>query len=143
MTGKITINLGRALVKTGNITEDQCNLAINENQQTGKRIKDILISRGYINEGQLEKICSKTLNMPSFSLHGVEINPKVTELIPREMAKKHHTIPVFVYGNVLAVATDDPLNFESLNIIADHTQKDILTTFTSSSDLMAKLEKYE
>ncbi len=143
VTGKIKINLGHALVKTGKITADQCEHAINECKETGKRIKDILVTRGYINEKQLERLFSRTLNLPAISLHGIGINPKVKALIPREIARKHLTIPVFVNGNVLAVATDDPLDFDSLNQIAHFTQKDILTTFSCSNDIMTMLNKYE
>lgn len=140
-TGKLTLNLGQALVKTGNITADQCKMVIKESVKTGMRIKDILVKQGLVSERELERIFSRKLNLPAFSLHGLGINPEVKKLLPRDLASKHLTIPVFTNGNILAVATDDPLDFKSLRVIADHTQKDILTTFTRSDDIKEYLEK--
>ena len=140
---KITFNLGHALVKTGNLSKDQFKSAYDECLKTGKRIKDVLISFGYINETDLAKVFSRKLNMPAFSLKGLCIHPDVKRMIPVELARKYQAIPVFVSGNVLAVATDDPLDYDSLNKIADHTQKDILTAFTSGKDITYALNAYD
>lgn len=142
-TGKIIFNLGQALVKIGSITEEQCKQATHVSQKTGKRIKDVLVSSGFISESDLEKLFSRRLNLPVFSLHGIGINPKVKKLIPRDMIEKHLAVPVYLNGNILAVATDDPLDFDSLKLIADLTQKDILTTFTRSSDIIEYIEKHD
>jgi type IV pilus assembly protein PilB len=142
MTNKLTLNLGHALYKTGDITQDQLRSALDSSTKTGNRIKDVLIQYGYITETILEKILSKKLNLPSLALHGVTINPNVVKLIPYALAERHSVIPVFNSGEVLTVATDDPLNYDSLMEIAEYTGKDIRTAFATLADIKDILGRY-
>ena len=118
MTQKLTVNLGQVLFKIGAITEAQLQNALDSCHKTGNRIKDILIQYGYVTESAIEKMLSQKLNLPTLALRGVTLNPKVVEMVPHELAERHSAVPVFIAGEVLTVATDDPLNYDSLMEIA-------------------------
>jgi len=143
MTAKnISNNIGTALMEFGKITKNQLDSALNFINAPGNRISNALVELGYLTESQLVDIMSKKLNLPCLALKEFEINPAVIRLIPFDLAQKCSSLPVFLIGNVLTIATDDPLDKSALEKISAHTQKEIRTAVAKFTEIQFCLEKY-
>jgi type IV pilus assembly protein PilB len=136
------INIGTALMESGTITGNQLNTALNSINNPGNRISNVLVELGYVTENQLVDIVAKKLNLPRLELKEFEINPAVVRLIPFDLARKFSSLPVFLRGNVLTIATDDPLDRSALEEISSHTRKEIRTVVAKFTEIQFCLEKY-
>jgi len=135
-------NIGTALMESGKITKDQLEYIMNFINIPGNRISKVLVELGYFTENQLADILAKKLNLPCLSLKGIEINPAVVRLIPFVLARKCSSLPVLLLGNVLTIATDDPLDKGALEEISAHTRKEIRTAVAKFTEIQFCLEKY-
>jgi len=70
------------------------------------------------------------------------IDPKVLELIPEELARKHQVVPLFKVGETLTVATADPLNLTALDEIRLKTGKTIEPVVTTDGEIAQALGEY-
>jgi type IV pilus assembly protein PilB len=75
-------------------------------------------------------------------LENLEIDPQVIELIPQNIAQKHHVLPIEKDGSTLTVAMIDPSNVVALNDIKFVTGLDIQIVIARESVLKASHEKY-
>jgi len=129
-------------MESGKITKNQLDAALNFVNTPGNRISNALVELGYFTESQLVDIVAKKLNLPCLSLKGFEINPAVVRLIPHDLAQKCSSLPIFLKGNVLIIATDDPLDKSTLEAISSHTRKEIRTAVAKFTEIQSCLEKY-
>ncbi len=68
-------------------------------------------------------------------LSNYEIDPKLTKLIPAELARAHLVIPLDKIGNLLTVATANPLSLIIINLIKEKTGLSVQMVLSSISDL--------
>ena len=80
--------LGDLLVEAGLITESQLAEALRE-KAPGQKLGDALLQRGYITEQQLIEALEFQLGIPHVSLYRYPIDPKATNLVPKEFARRH------------------------------------------------------
>jgi len=136
-------NIGQALIEFGVITEYQFETAMMYLQNADNRISKSLVELGFLSEKQLVEILSKKLNFLNIDFNGIEINPNVAKMIPFDLARRCSSIPVFLLGEILTIATDDPLDIVTLNEISSHTHKEIRTAVASFAEIQKVLEKYQ
>lgn len=103
--------LGDLLVDAGEITEEQLAKALTLQKDTHQRLGEALISAGIITERQLIEALQAQLGIDYIDLSQAEIDPALTKLVPRNLAKRHSMVPVKVRGDELYLAMVDPLNF--------------------------------
>ncbi|MEZ5359125.1 MAG: ATPase, T2SS/T4P/T4SS family [Candidatus Zixiibacteriota bacterium] len=134
--------IGTVLLERGFITEEQLNTALKIQSGTSKKVGDILVETGIITEEQLVEVVAERLNIPKLNLSSMVINPQVINLIPVEMAKRFHVIPVFMMGNILTVAMADPLDVIAIDEIKYHTKCVIKRTVAGKTALTMAIDQY-
>lgn len=102
--------LGELLLESGIITEPQLQTALEEQQRTRKKLGDVLLSQGVLTEHQLIEVLEFQLGIPHVTLSGVQIDAKLSQVIPEQMAKRHQVLPIRADGRKLMVAMADPLD---------------------------------
>jgi type IV pilus assembly protein PilB len=102
--------IGDVLLSRGLITQEQLDIALKEQEATGKRLGDLLVSRGWITSANLVEVISERLGLPKITIKGLSADPEVVNIIPLPTAKKHRVVPLFKIGNRLTVAMADPLD---------------------------------
>src|SRR4030043_490529 len=100
-------SLGESLVEEGIITAEQLAQAQTEEKRTAQRLRKVLVKLGFIDEEDLVSFLSEKLGIPRIELNNYLIDPKIVELIPEELARKHELIPVLKIGNRLTCAMVD------------------------------------
>ncbi len=105
--------LGEILVGWGVITADQAEKATQQAQKSGKRMGDSLVDLGFCKDTDVAKGLANQFGMEYFDLDTAgalaKVNPK---LIPDEVIKKYHVLPLNKSGNRLQLLIHDPLDLE-------------------------------
>jgi len=127
--------LGESLVDAGIITRQQLKEAQDEERKTGQRLRTVLVRMGLMQEEDLVVFLSEKLGVPRIELGNYLIDPKIVELIPEELARKHGLVPVLKIGNRLTCVMVDPWNVFALDEIRLRTNLIIEPAVATESEI--------
>ena len=103
--------LGDLLIDAGVITDEQLGQALANQKKTKRRLGDELVQSGIITERQVVDALTMQLGIDFIDLTTVDIDPAMTKLVPKNLAKRYSVVPVRTRGDELYLAMSDPLNF--------------------------------
>lgn len=133
--------VGSLLLKAQVITEEQLARAKELQQTSGELLGTSLIKLGFIDEAKLLSTLSEQYGLPIIKLEGTDISPDVINLIPHNIAQKHHLLPLELNASTLTVAMADPSNILALNDVKFITGYDIQVVLASEGELKVFIEK--
>ncbi|MFH1767672.1 MAG: GspE/PulE family protein [Candidatus Omnitrophota bacterium] len=108
---------------------------IQEAARNFKEFSDRLLKEKVISEEDILLLLSREYSLPYLDLDKYRLQPENKNLLPKDMALRYKVLPISKIGNVLTLATADPLNI----VIFDDLK---LTTFFKKIDLvLAKEDK--
>jgi type IV pilus assembly protein PilB len=105
------------LLKEGVITQDMLNKGREETKRTGLTMEKALEKLGYITEEDVVKVRAAALGLPYMDLSDYNLDKELIELIPKNIAQKYKTIPLFKINNSLSVGMVDPQDIVALDKI--------------------------
>ncbi|MBI4712671.1 MAG: Flp pilus assembly complex ATPase component TadA [Planctomycetes bacterium] len=133
---------GQALIKEGFLNEKQI-LAAYEHQIIKKvSLKDAILDLELLSEDELNGAIITVLGVASIRLKDYQIDRVVIDKIPPAQCKIHKIIPVSLVGNVLTIATADPLNIIALDELTMLTNCEITPVLAREADIMEAITKY-
>ncbi len=144
---KPRIRLGDLLVASKLITAGQLEDALASQKESGLRIGEALISLGYITELQVAQVLSHQLSVPWVNLLHVNFSRELLNLLSADVAAQTRMIPIYVrrvrqQGDVLFVATDDPLNESAITDATAHAGMPVKVMVASALDIRDALRVY-
>jgi hypothetical protein len=86
--------LGRLLVASGLLTQQALDEVLLFQKTDGRRLGELLEVKGLVRPHQLAQFLSHQLACPWVSLSRIEVAREAVERLPREIALKHHMVPV-------------------------------------------------
>jgi type IV pilus assembly protein PilB len=101
-------HLGSLLINRGLLTVEQVKRAFEEQQLTGKRLREIVVGHGWVTPQDLAKALAVQNGLEYVDLSETEIDTEVATLLPKELAFRYEALPVRFLGNDLLVAVADP-----------------------------------
>jgi type IV pilus assembly protein PilB len=125
--------IGDLLVRTGLITQEQLSKALEEQGSGNGFVGTYLVKLGYISENDLVNAVGQQYGVSIIELDNLEIPPEVLQLVPQNLATKHHLIPVLRNNSTLTVAMMDPSNITALNDVKFLTGLDIEVKIATES----------
>ncbi len=134
--------IGDLLVEKGLLTPAQLQAALEEQTKTGHRLGQILLQKSWISEEDLVEVIHGRLGIPKISLENIVIDPKIVELVPLAIAKKHNLIPVFRIGTTLTVAMSDPLDIIALDELKYITNLKVNRVVGTGEAINRAIEQY-
>lgn len=134
--------VGELLVKTGTISPEQLDQALEAYRSQGGFIGTYLVKLGYITEKGLIEALSKQYGVSIVELDNFSIDHSVIDLIPQNLAYKHSILPIVRKDSTLTVAMLDPSNIVALNDIKFITGLDIQVVLCTESELKTNHDKY-
>jgi type IV pilus assembly protein PilB len=112
-------------MSVGLITEKQLQEALKQQKITKKRLGDQLIISGYITQNQLIKALQMQLGIEFIDLSNTQIPPELSQVVPKNIAKKYSVVPVKLEKGTLFLAMADPMNFMALEEVKTATRKHV------------------
>ena len=139
--------LGELLVQSKAITPEQLAEALAAPREPGKKIGQVLIERGWLNEAQLTQTLSLQLSVPWVSLYHIDFSRQLLNRVSRELAERYCLIPIFVrhvkgHGETLYVAMEDPTNEPALTEVSRVAALPARPMIASASDIRSAIRVY-
>jgi hypothetical protein len=69
-------------------------IALLEQMKQNQPIGKLLVSLGFVSEATLRDALSESLGKQSIDLSNAVIDPQALKLVPRDLAKRHHLLPL-------------------------------------------------
>jgi len=134
--------LGRLLVSTKLIAEDQLQKALVAQKKEGGRLGSILVRLGFIGEENLLGVLSKQYGVPPIDLTPLEVDPALLKVIPVDALKKHLAFPVKRVGATLRLAMVDPTDVFAIDDIKFMTGYNVEPLIASESAVVDKINQF-
>lgn len=135
--------LGQLLVKSGVITAQQLEEAIQAQVIFGGRLGTNLIELGYIDIATLSRFLSKKYNVPTIDHTRLKPCPKeVLKLFTKKLAIKYDAVPLGMEGQQLNVLMSNPCDFPAIDEMGFLLGKKIKTYVAPEIIIKTLLEKY-
>ena len=133
--------LSDLLIKNNLITEEQLKTAIDTQRQKGGQLSGIFVELGFITEKDLVRILSQEFKMPPINLSRINIDPKVVQIIPVQIARFYQTLPISLLKNQLTLVLADPLNVLALDEIKTITGYEINPVLATEAEIIQAIDK--
>jgi type IV pilus assembly protein PilB len=135
--------LGQILVDLGYLNEDQLWDVLEEQKQSpGEVIGRVAIRMGLVTDAQVSEALAEQWGMQVVNLKETTIPAKVLELVPETMASIYKIMPVSLKNNVLTVAMADPQNIAALDDLRNFLGYDVRGAVSNPADIQAAIERY-
>ncbi|MCX5702846.1 MAG: hypothetical protein NTW64_07795 [Candidatus Omnitrophica bacterium] len=134
---------GKILVEIGAIKEDCLNEALTiQNNGCSLPCGEILRNLGHITEEHIIQVLNLQYNIPYLPVSRYDISSEITNILPLEFIVKHSLVPMEKQGNILVIATTNPLNFQAIRE-AENISKSIIRIFiTTPSEIKITIENH-
>lgn len=133
--------IGDLLVDAGIITEVQLLKSLAD-KRAEEKIGDYLIRENLLTEQQMIEVLEFQLGIPHVHLSQIPIEPEVLKLIPEELAKRAHVMPISRERNKLYVAMADPMDYFAIEEIRLTTGYHVEPRISSKTDIYRTITKY-
>jgi CheY-like chemotaxis protein len=135
--------LGNILVEAGVITVKTLERALERQQGSGKRLGMVLEEMGVINEQELIEALAQQFGfrtVANFAPH--DFLWDILGLIPEELAVRKLLFPLKQKDGMLAVATTDPFDNDTIGFLAKKTGLKIVPVLATRKDIMDAVSKH-
>ncbi len=132
--------LGEYLIQAGLITGEDLQMALAEHRRTGERVGAVLVRLNLATEKQIIKALAYQLGVPYVSLTDDPPDRAALALIPKDVALERVCVAIKLEGNLLTVATVDPLLIslvKDLELQTGHFVKQVVATRSDILDSIA------
>jgi len=135
--------ISEVLISTKLLTPEQLAEAQKIQRATsGLTLQKVLVENGFVKEADLMSVISQGLGIPPISLARMRLDPSLKALIPRDIAKEYHLVPVGCIGQILTVAMADPLNVFALDTITTMTGLTVNPLLATEKDVQQSIDVY-
>ncbi len=123
--------LGEQLLKAGVVTAPQLNIALQQQRRTGELLGEILRKLGFLSSDGLSMALANQFGADHIDLDRVEPDPQYTAMVPENMARERHILPVSLENGVLTLAMANIYDVETISEI--ETRNNVTVHAVSSS----------
>ena len=138
--------LGERLVQAGTIDSKQLLLALIEQKKIDRPLGTTLVQMGVIDEATLIKALADHLSLPLVRLRGKRIDTELLDLVPSDLAEKHHCLPLLLKSEAdapaLYVAMEDPGDADAIRELGRVCKMKIRPVLAAPSELQDALARH-
>ena len=134
--------LGDILVEDGHITGPQLLLALDEQRLQGRSLGRTLIDMEMITEDRLVAALATQAGLEFVDLTDYAIDGDAVRLVPEQVSRRHHVLPIGHQDGRLVVAMADPANVFAIDDIRSATRLEVKPVVATKSDVLAAIDRY-
>ncbi len=108
----------------------------------GETIVEYLLAHTALTQEDVAKTLASNAGIPFLRLADVAFDPRITESISDEIAKRFRVIPVQDDGLTLTIALADPLDFESLDSLPHVLGRELHLVCVTQQDIRDHLQQF-
>ena len=133
--------LGELLVESQLVSSSRLDEALLQQAASGKRLGELLVELGAIDDFDLARVLSSRLGFPLADLRKDTPEDDAIALIPESLARAHVAIPVRKTEIGLQMAMADPQDDAAVQILADAAGTSVIRMVAPPSDIRRAIDK--
>lgn len=133
--------LGDVLFEQGVVTEKQINEALKKRSK-GEKIGEALIRFGFCNDSAIVDALEASLGIRRVNLQLLYIDENVLKLLDEEFVTKAKIMPINIHGRRIVIATNDPLDFPTIETVRLRTGMNVETVLATKNDIETSIARY-
>lgn len=141
MARNVQKRLGDVLFEQGVVTEKQINEALRKREK-GEKIGEALIRFGYCNDSQIVDAMEASLGIRRVNLQLLYIDESVLKLLDEDFVTKSKIMPINIHGRRIVIATNDPLDFPTVENVRLRTGMNVETVLSTQNDIDTAIARY-
>jgi type IV pilus assembly protein PilB len=141
MARNVQKRLGDVLFEQGVVTERQINEALRKREK-GEKIGEALIRFGYCTDSQIVDAMEKSLGIKRVNIQLLYIDENVLKLLDEEFVTKAKIMPINIHGRRIVIATNDPLDFPTIENVRLRTGMNVETVLATVNDIQTAISRY-
>jgi len=102
--------LGTLIFRAGLLPAETIENALEEGVKTGRRLGEILIERGLLQEEDLTRLLAGQKGLPFVTLRSEPVDPEATKLLSEDQARLFSALPIRFEEGLPLIAVADPTN---------------------------------
>ena len=135
--------IGQIFIDLGLIDEGQLQQMLEEQQaRGGELIGKVGLSLGFFSEDQLGEALAEQWNTTFVTLYDRTIPPEVLRLVSEPMAQLYRVIPIELAGNRLTVATSEPQKIQIADELRTFLGFDIHNCVATEQEIQKAIDKF-
>ena len=135
------IRLGDLLVEKGFITNDQLQLALQEQKKLGRKLGSTLVELGMITEDSILNLLSSQLSIPLIDLTNYSYSEEVVRTLSETVARRYRAIVLEDRANDYLVGMADPTDLYAVDEIQGKLSKTLSQAIVREEDLLETFDK--
>ena len=121
----VDVPLGTLIFRAGLLGEEQLEGALQEGMRTGKRLGEVLLERGWLNERDLGRMLAGQKGLPFVDVNVNDVEPEALAALAEDDARRQVALPLFYEDGELVVAVGDPSN----EVVLEGLRRELQTDF--------------
>ena len=121
----IDVPLGTLIFRAGLLGEEQLEGALQEGMRTGKRLGEVLLERGWLNERDLGRMLAGQKGLPFVDVNLSDVEHEALAALAEEDARRQVALPLFYEDGELVIAVGDPSN----EVVLEGLRRELETDF--------------
>ena len=133
--------LGDVLIEKGVINNAQLQEAITEQKVSGKKLGNTLIDLGMISSDRLASALAEQLHLPLVEIRGYAFNDNLTKLLPQAVARRLQALILEDKGGALIVTVADPFDLNIYDELVRVLQRDVFLSVSPADQIQLALDR--
>ena len=142
LTNDLQDKLKDALVEEGLITLDALHEYEKQATRDGVPLMTLLAKNDTIDDESLTRVIAHASGTQYVNLLDVQVDPKVLDLLPKDIAERFMAVPIGEVQNRLAVAMIDANNVQAVDYLASKIGRPLKVYIASESGIRTILDQY-
>ena len=128
--------LGRLLLESKKISQEQLDKALLEQQETGTKLGSVLIAQGSIKEVDLLCFLAKQLNIPYLDILHYPVKDWAITKVNEKIARRYRAIPIDVIKDSYLIAMADPTDLNAYDELSRVLDKPLRVAVVKETELL-------
>jgi type IV pilus assembly protein PilB len=141
MARNVQKRLGDVLFEQGVVTERQINEVLRRREK-GEKIGEALIRFGYCTDSQIVDAMESSLGIKRVNIQLLFIDEAVLKLLDEDFVTKTKIMPINIHGRRIVIATNDPLDFPTIENVRLRTGMNVETVLATKNDIETAISRY-
>lgn len=134
--------LGDILIEAGRLNQAQLERALAAQKEQGGRLGKVLVSLGILREEDILGALEKQLGFVRLDLNEVVIHADAVEAVPLALAERYWVMPVKKEGRRLTLAMTDPTNFFAMDDIRLISGVEVVPVLATERDIREAIRRH-
>ncbi len=135
------VRLGEILVQQKLLSQEQLQMALAEQQRSGRKLGRVFIEHGFVTEDQISGALARQLNIPYINLKFYNINPDIVRLLPEAQSRRFRALVLEERRSGLLVGISDPTDLFAYDEISRIVKTNIELAVVNESEVLQAIDR--